>query len=162
MHTSEVLNMKVKEFMIRDVVKAHPNDRVRDVMKVLVDRKIGGLPICSEDGKLIGMVSDGDILRAIKPIEHKFYNYLLYMAFDEGQDMGTRLGNLADTEIINIAKTKEIICVTEDDEMEKAVELLAEHHFKKLPVIDRNKHIVGVISRGDVIRKIQTSIINAS
>lgn len=154
--------MKVKEFMIRDVIKAHPNDRVRDVMKVLVERKIGGLPICSEDGKLIGMVSDGDILRAIKPIEHRFYNYLLYVAFDEGQDMGTRLGNLANIEIINIAKTKEIVCVTEDDEMEKAVALLAEHHFKKLPVIDRNKHIVGVISRGDVMRKIQTSIINAS
>lgn len=154
--------MKVKEFMIRDVVTAHPNDRVRDVMKVLVDRKIGGLPICSEDGKLIGMVSDGDILRAIKPIEDRFYHYLLYMAFDEGQDMGTRLGNLSNIEIINIAKTKEIICVTEDEEMEKAVALLAEHHFKKLPVIDRNKHIVGVISRGDVMRKIQTSIINAS
>lgn len=154
--------MKVKEFMIRDVVKAHPNDRVRDVMQVLVDRKIGGVPICSEDGKLIGMVSDGDILRAIKPIEHRFYNYLVYMAFDEGQDMGTRLGNLAETEIINIAKTRDIICVSEDDDMEKAVALLSEHHFKKLPVIDRNRHIVGVISRGDIIRKIQTSIINAS
>jgi len=153
--------MKVKEFMIRDVVKGHPNDSVKDIMKILVENKIGGLPICSEDGKLIGMVSDGDILRAIKPIDHQFYHYLLYMAFDEGQDLGTRLGNLAKTEIINIANTRGIISVTEDDEMEKAVALLAEHHFKKLPVIDRNRHIVGVISRGDVIRKIQSSIINS-
>jgi len=153
--------MKVKEFMIRDVVKGHPNDSVKDIMKILVENKIGGLPICSEDGKLIGMVSDGDILRAIKPIDHQFYHYLLYMAFDEGQDLGTRLENLAKTEIINIANTRGIISVTEDDEMEKAVALLAEHHFKKLPVIDRNRHIVGVISRGDVIRKIQSSIINS-
>lgn len=154
--------MKVKEFMIRDVVKGHPNDSVKDIMKILVANKIGGLPICSEDGKLIGMVSDGDILRAIKPIDHQFYHYLLYMAFDEGQDLGTRLGNLAKTEIINIANTRGIISVTEDDEMEKAVALLAEHHFKKLPVIDHNRHIVGVISRGDVIRKIQSSIINCT
>ncbi len=154
--------MKVKEFMIRDVVKGHPNDSVKDIMKILVENKIGGLPICSEDGKLIGMVSDGDILRAIKPIDHQFYHYLLYMAFDEGQDLGTRLGNLAKTEIINIANTRGIISVTEDDEMEKAVALLAEHHFKKLPVIDRNRHIVGVISRGDVIRKIQSSIIKST
>ncbi|MBT2755600.1 CBS domain-containing protein [Mesobacillus foraminis] len=151
--------MKVKDFMIKDVVKAKPNESIKDVMSRLVEKKIGGLPICSEDGKLLGMVSDGDILRAIKPIDSRIYSYLLYMAFDEGQSLETRLDNLAETEIINIAKTRGIISVSENEDMEKAVSLLAEHHFKKLPVIDHNRHVVGVISRGDVIRKIQSSII---
>lgn len=152
--------MKVKDFMIKDVIKGRPNDSIKEIMKILVEKKIGGLPICSEDGKLLGMVSDGDILRAIKPVDRRIYNYLLYMAFDEGQSLETRLDNLAENEIINIAKTKGIISVSENEEMEKAVSLLAEHHFKKLPVIDHNRHVVGVISRGDVIRKIQSSILN--
>jgi len=152
--------MKVKEFMINDVIKANPKDSIKSIMTILVEQKIGGLPICSEDGKLIGMVSDGDILRAIKPVDPHLYHYMVYMVFDEGQDLETRLGNLAETEIINIAKTKGIVSVCEDDDMEKAVALLSKHHFKKLPVIDADKYVVGVISRGDVIRKIQTSLIN--
>jgi CBS domain-containing protein len=151
--------MKVKEFMITDVVKGQPNDSMKEIMRMLVENKIGGLPICSQDGKLLGMVSDGDILRAIKPIDPQVYHYLVYTAFNEGEDLDTRLEHLADMEIIQIAKTKGIVSLTEDDDMEKAVSLLAEHHFKKLPVINKNRHLVGVISRGDVIRKIQTSFL---
>ncbi|MCM3587389.1 CBS domain-containing protein [Mesobacillus maritimus] len=151
--------MKVKDFMITDVIKGHPNDSVTEIMKRMVENKIGGLPICSEDGKLIGMVSDGDILRAIKPIDPRFYHYLIFTAFGEGEDLGERLNKLAETEIINIAKTRGVISVTEEDDMEKAVSIFAQNHFKKLPVVNRNMHVVGVISRGDVIRKIQTSIL---
>jgi CBS domain-containing protein len=152
--------VKVKDFMIKDVITGHPNESIKEIMTKLVENQIGGLPICSEEGQLIGMVSDGDILRAIKPINPHLYHYMIYMVFDKGQDLETRIGNLADTPILNITKTKGIISVCENDNMEKAVELLAKHHFKKLPVIDPNSHIVGVISRGDVIRKIQTSLLD--
>lgn len=151
--------MKVKDFMIKDVIKGNPDNSVKEIMCILVDKKIGGLPICDEDGKLLGMVSDGDILRAIQPVDPHVYHYMVYMFFDEGQDLQSRIGNLADAKIIEIARTKGVISVSEEDDMEKAVGLLAKHHFKKLPVIDRNNRVVGVISRGDVIRKIQTSLL---
>ncbi|MDM5197370.1 CBS domain-containing protein [Fictibacillus enclensis] len=43
--------------------------------------------------------------------------------------------------------------------MEKVLQLLAKHHFKKLPVVNEEKRVVGVISRGDVIRKIEQTIL---
>lgn len=151
--------MKVKEFMIRDVIKGNPNNSIKEIMCLLVDKKIGGLPICDEEGKLLGMVSDGDILRAIQPVDPQIYHYMVYMFFDEGQDLKSRIGNLGETKITKIAKSKGLISVCEEDDMEKAVALLAKHHFKKLPVLDQNNHVVGVISRGDVIRKIQTTLL---
>lgn len=152
--------MKVRDFMIRDVIKGSPNNSIKEIMCKLVEKKIGGIPICDEEGKLVGMVSDGDILRAIQPVDPQIYHYLVYMFFAEGQDLKSRIGDLAETKIINIAKTKGIITVYENDDMEKAVSLLAKHHFKKLPVINQNRRVVGVISRGDVIRKIQTTLLS--
>ncbi|RDU35766.1 CBS domain-containing protein [Neobacillus piezotolerans] len=151
--------MKVKDFMITDVISAHPDMILTDVMALFVEKNIGGVPICGEDGKLLGMVTDGDILRAIQPIDRKIFNFLVYMEYMEEMDVKTRLKETAATPILSIAKTKNLITVTPDDEMDIAVKHLSTHHFKKLPVIDKENRVVGVISRGDVIRKIQSTIL---
>jgi CBS domain-containing protein len=52
------------------------------------------------------------------------------------------------------------VTVSPDDDMKQVVVILAKHHFKKLPVIDGENRVVGVISRGDAIRNIQNTIIN--
>lgn len=152
--------MKVREFMITNVIKAHPNDSIKEVMTMLVEKKVGGLPICETDGTLVGMVSDGDILRSIKPIEQRVYDFIFYMEYLGEENLQSRLKDLTEKEIIKIAKTKGLITVSPDDEIEHAVTLLSKHHFKKLPVVNPNNRVVGVISRGDVIRKIQKSILN--
>ncbi|MFE8697881.1 CBS domain-containing protein [Cytobacillus sp. FJAT-53684] len=151
--------MKVKEFMIEDVIIAHPNDSIKAVMTIFVERKVGGLPICDDDGYLLGMVSDGDILRSIKPIERRIYDFVFYMDYLGEENLQSRLSDLSEKEIIKIAKTKGIITVSPEDEIEHAVTLLSKHHFKKLPVVDQKNRVVGVISRGDVIRKIQRSLL---
>lgn len=154
-----VAYMKVKEFMITDVISAAPQMTLTEVMAMFVEKRIGGVPVCGDDGKLLGMVTDGDILRAIQPIDRKIFNFLLYMQYMEEIDVKTRLKETAGTPILSIAKTKNIVTVTPDDEMDIAVKHLSTHHFKKLPVIDEDGRVVGVISRGDVIRKIQSSIL---
>ncbi|RHW42064.1 CBS domain-containing protein [Neobacillus notoginsengisoli] len=151
--------MKVKEFMITDVISASPDMTLAEVMALFVDKKVGGVPICGEDGELLGMVTDGDILRAIQPIDRQIFDFLLYMEYAEEKDVKSRLDDSADRTIISIAKKKNLVTVSPEDKMDKAVKLLSQHHFKKLPVIDKNNRVVGVISRGDVIRKIQATIL---
>ncbi|MDN4075072.1 CBS domain-containing protein [Fictibacillus terranigra] len=120
--------MKVQEFMISNVIKANPDDTLRNVLRLLVQEKIGGVPVVDEHGKLLGMVSDGDILRSIKPRERQIYDFFSFV-------------------------------FSPQDEMEKVLHLLAKHHFKKLPVVEKEKRVVGVISRGDVIRRIQQALL---
>lgn len=151
--------MKVKEFMITDVISATPEMKLSEVMALFVEKKIGGVPVCGENSELLGMVTDGDILRVIQPIDRQIFDFLLYMQYAEEKNLKSRLKDTADRIIISIAKTKNLVTVSPEDEMDKAVKLLSQHHFKKLPVIDENNKVVGVISRGDVIRKIQASIL---
>ena len=152
--------MKVKDFMIETVVKASPDATIKEVMEIFVIRKIGGLPICERDGTLLGMVSDGDILRAIKPIDRRLYDFLYYMQYTESQDVQGRIEEITEAPIINIAKKKGLITVSPNDDIDHVVNLLSKHHFKKLPVLDEKNRVIGVISRGDVLRKIQASILS--
>ncbi|WP_256235455.1 CBS domain-containing protein [Bacillus sp. EB600] len=154
------MNMKVKDFMIKDVISVHPDATIKEVMKTFVDKKIGGLPIVNDEGKLAGIITDGDILRAIRPIDRHIQDYFNLITYIQEQNMESRLSELADLAIIKIAKTRGIVTVSPEDEMKQVVVILAKHHFKKLPVIDKENKVVGVISRGDAIRNIQNCIIN--
>jgi CBS domain-containing protein len=153
------MEMKVKDFMIREVISVHPETTIKEVMQTFVDKKIGGLPIVNNDGTLRGMITDGDILRAIKPIDRHIQDYFNLITYIQEQKMESRLSELADLPILKIAKTRGIVTVSPDDEMKQVVVILAKHHFKKLPVVDRENKVVGVISRGDAIRNIQNTIL---
>lgn len=146
--------------MVTDVISVSPSTSVKDVMKTFVDKKIGGVPIIDKDGILRGMVTDGDILRAISPIDRRIQDYFSFITYIAEEDLEHRLNEVAEMEIIKIAKTHGIITINPEDEMKKVVSLLSKHHFKKLPVIDKSQRVVGVISRGDVIRNIQQTILN--
>jgi CBS domain-containing protein len=154
------MKMKVKDFMIKDVISVHPDATIKEVMKTFVDKKIGGLPIVNEKGILKGIITDGDILRAIKPIDRHIQDYFNLITYIEEQNMESRLSELAGIPILKIAKTRGIVTVSPEDDMKHVVVILAKHHFKKLPVIDRENKVVGVISRGDAIRNIQNTMIN--
>jgi CBS domain-containing protein len=154
------MSMKVKDFMIKDVISVHPEASIKEVMKTFVEKKIGGLPIVNDEGLLKGIITDGDILRAIKPIDRHIQDYFNLITYIQEQNMESRLSELADLPIIKIAKTRGIITVSPEDDMKKVVVILAKHHFKKLPVIDKENKVIGVISRGDAIRNIQTTMIN--
>ena len=155
-----MINVQVKDFMVKDVISASPSSSVKEVMSLFVEKKIGGIPIIDEDSVLRGMVSDGDILRAISPVDRRIHDYFSLLTYVAEEDMENRLNELADRDILRIAKTHGIITVHPEDEMKKVVSLLSKHHFKKLPVVDDFNRVVGVISRGDVIRSIQETIIN--
>jgi CBS domain-containing protein len=154
------MKMKVKDFMIKDVISVRPDATIKEVMKTFVDKKIGGLPIVNDEGILKGIITDGDILRAIKPIDRHIQDYFNLITYIEEQNMESRLSELAELPILKIAKTRGIVTVSPEDDMKQVVVILAKHHFKKLPVIDKGNKVVGVISRGDVIRNIQNTIIN--
>jgi CBS domain-containing protein len=153
--------MKVKDFMIKDVVSMSPDAKLKEVMQTIVENKIGGLPLIHEDGKLAGIVTDGDILRAIKPVDRHIQDYFNFITYIQEQNLEGRLSEVANREIIKIAKKNGIVTVSPEEEMKEVIVLLSKHHFKKLPVVDKENKVVGVISRGDVIRNIQSTILES-
>lgn len=152
--------MKVKDFMITDVIFANKEDTIKNVMKILVDKKIGGVPIIDDKGILVGMISDGDIIRSINPKDGKMYDLISYAFYLKKEELEDDIELIKDTNIMTIAKHKNIYCVYPEDTMEKVLSIFSKHNLKKIPVINKDRKVVGVISRGDVIRYIQKKIID--
>lgn len=153
--------MKVKDFMIRNVYTIHGRDTLKEAIQKLIDYNIGGMPVVDDDGKLIGMLSDGDILRYMKPRRRISYDYNFYMPFlytkEELEEIASYLKTVC---VIEIARKRPLYTVCEDDNLERVLNILATHRFKKVPVINEKREVVGVISRGDLIRVIQKRLID--
>lgn len=61
--------MLVKDFMIKEVYVARPDFTLKEILRILIENKVGGVPVVDEHDKLLGMVTDGDILRYLTPAE---------------------------------------------------------------------------------------------
>lgn len=114
---------RVKDVMTTLVVMIHPNDSIQQVARRLVRNRISGAPVV-QDGKVLGIISDVDIDR-------------------------TQAGSLRPaTDLMSTP----VVTVGPDDSLFKAAQLLERHGIKRLPVVDSEGFLLGIISRGDLVR----------
>lgn len=119
--------MKVKDVMHKGVDWVSPETPVAEIARLMQAHDIGCIPI-GEDDHLIGMVTDRDIV--CKGLARKDFNAARTTARD--------------------VMTEGIHCCREDDDLAKAVHHMESLKIRRLPVINKNKRMVGMISLGDV------------
>jgi CBS domain-containing protein len=119
--------MKVKEVMHKGVDWVVPDTPVTDIAKLMCQHDIGAIPI-GENDRLIGMVTDRDIV--CKGLAEDGFDASRATARD--------------------VMTPGIHCCREDDELAKAVRHMEELKVRRLPVINKSKRMVGILSLGDV------------
>lgn len=144
--------MQAHEIMKNHVIKVKEYDLVGFVIEKFIEYGISGLPIVNERNEMVGYISDGDIMRYIGKqddivLSTFFFTQLVKGDFDAFEDRATRIMNL---NVLEIAK-KSVHKVSWNEEIENIAAILGKKQIKKLPV-ERNGVLVGIISRGDVIR----------
>lgn len=144
--------MVVKDFMIQDVYVARPTFTLKQLLQIMIENKIGGLPIVDEHDKLISMVTDGDILRYLAPKDAIFKDYFTYIPTLPGQQLDDSVKRKLEDTVSNLLKNFTIATVSPESQLEDVVSMISKNHFKKIPVVDADKRVVGIISRGDTLR----------
>jgi CBS domain-containing protein len=118
----------VREIMTADATCVGENDSVRDAARKLRELEVGALPICGEDNRLKGMVTDRDITINVVA---------------EGKDPeSTKVSELAQGEVVTIGA---------DDSIDELLRTMTEHAVRRVPVIDGHD-LVGIVSQADVAR----------
>jgi CBS domain-containing protein len=150
--------MQVRDFMNYHVYTATPTTIVSELLIIFEKNRIGYVPVVDGKGNLLGVVSDGDIVRFLSPQEKVYVSY--YMTYiSEAETIEDVLRYKMDTTIDKIMVKKHIKTLSPDDNFESALKLISKHHFKKLPVVNGAGRVVGIISRGDIIRQLsKTSV----
>lgn len=142
--------LKVKEFMIPNVISIKPNDTIKELLKLLTKHHIGGVPVIDNQNKLIGMVSDGDIIRYLAPKDESIHDFIYDIFVEEGETEQEVLKEKINTTIDKFMHKQPIYSLKEEDTLEKAIYILSQHHFKKLPVLNLESNVIGIVSRGDI------------
>jgi len=121
---------KARDIMTPDCTCIGENDTLLDAAKRLAELDVGALPVCGEDDRLKGMLTDRDIV---------------VKALAKGKDPGsTKAGELSQGD-------GQTITIGADDSIEEALRTMAEHQVRRLPVID-GRRLVGIVSQADVAR----------
>jgi CBS domain-containing protein len=130
--------MKVKDVMHKGVDWVSPDTPVTDIAKLMRKHDIGAIPI-GENDRLIGMVTDRDIV-------------CQGLAMD-----GFNAARATAREVM----TPGIHCCREDDDLAKAVRHMEQLQVRRLPVINKNKRMVGILALGDIGRSAPTDLLSA-
>jgi CBS domain-containing protein len=116
--------MKVNDVMSRDVHLAKPDDSIREIAKKMAKEDIGFMPVGDHD-RLVGTITDRDIV---------------VRAIAIGKDGDARVRDVM---------SKEVMYCYADQEMDDVVQNMGNIQVRRLPVVDRNKRLVGVVSLAD-------------
>ena len=143
----------LESIMKRDVYTLPANATVAEAMQVLVDRHISAAPLVDEQGKAVGFVSDGDIMRYLSKRSQMLMDPVVMImqtvdADGGNQDFARKLDELMGMPAKSIG-AKGIIGVDVHADLPEVCRVLGENHLKKVPVLDEGQ-VVGVINRSDI------------
>lgn len=144
--------MYIKDIMTRDVITVTMEDNVEKCASLLIKHNLSGLPVLDEAGKLVGIVTEGDLIRRASRIKGpavlEVLGGLIYLDspkkfIDELKNsMGQKAGDVM---------TKKVVTVDPDQTIEEGATLLVEKKVKRLPVVNKEGELVGIVSRRDIM-----------
>lgn len=140
--------MNVRELMKTDVVTAVPDETLKDAAKTLVERGISGMPVCEEDGRVVGVISEGDILYKERGGLERRGGPLAWLV-DGTSDAEVRK---AHARAVREAMTAPAITIAPNRPAAAAARLMVEKGVNRLPVVTLDGRLVGIVTRADLVR----------
>ena len=122
--------MKIKDIVeeSRGVITVKASDKVGDALKVLLEKKINNMPVLDDGGKLVGMISERDVLREV---------------YANPDGMSTRL--------VGDAMTKDIIVCVAGDDLDYIMNIMTKNNIRHIPIMS-GQTLTGIVTIRDVIR----------
>jgi CBS domain-containing protein len=135
--------------MTAKVVTVTPDTPVGEVARILLERRISGVPVVDTSGRLVGIVTEGDLMRRPELETERRRPWWLGMVADEraqAEEYAKAHGSRAED-----VMTRNVVTVTEDTPVSDIARLLERHRIKRVPVV-RDGTLVGIVSRANLIQ----------
>jgi CBS domain-containing protein len=153
-----MVKTRISKIMTKDVITINPEDSVKDLIKILSDNSISGVPVVNNKHEVIGIISEKDILKALKT-EFKTFSLIfpsshaLGMTFEETttlREIKDVLKELEKFKIKKIMKTK-VITSDQNSTISEIANIMVKNNINRVPVI-KDEKLIGIVTRGDIIK----------
>ncbi len=124
------MNTRAKDIMTTELIVGHSQMTMEEAIKILVNNRITGMPVLDETRKIIGVVSEYDIIKSVN---------------EDGDKKPIELTT-------PIRYTQKVTTITEDTTLDEILRLFKEKKVRRLPVLNNDNQLVGIITRRDIMR----------
>ena len=138
--------MKVRDLMTRNVATIGPEALLKDVAAIFAERGISGLPVVDEEGHLLGVVSEADILFKERGSEDRQQGFLLWI-LSGGPEAEAKLA----ARTVREAMTSPALTIEAGRQVSEAARRMTEYGINRLPVLEGGT-LVGIVTRTDLVR----------
>lgn len=144
--------MLAKDIMNKSVIAVQKDATIEEVARILTEHNVSGAPVVNAEGKMVGIVTEGDLLhKETNPRAPFFLNILGAFIYISGVERYREdFKKLAATRVSEMMTTK-VFTVSENTEIEQVAALMVNHNIKRVPVVEKDA-LVGIISRADIVR----------
>lgn len=142
--------LMVRDVMTTDVVTVRADTPFKELVQAMAERRVSGVPVVGEDGTLVGIVTEADLLIAEEEAEEprrrrSFLEWFIHptrLADIEGRADGVRARDIM---------TRTVVTVGPDVPLREALKVLLDAGVRRLPVVDADERVVGIVSRRDLL-----------
>ena len=147
-----VSRILVKDIMMTTVVSIKRNADLHEAARLLSENRISGMPVVDDNNRVIGVISEADVLMlAGMKREHTFKDILRNIL---GEPVPARSGGNKVEDVMSFPP----ITSKADDEVMEVAKIFEERRIKRLPVVDNDGKLLGIVSRADIVRAIGKKI----
>ncbi|WP_017718874.1 CBS domain-containing protein [Kamptonema formosum] len=143
----------VADVMTRDPIVVRPETPLQEAIQILAERRIGGLPVVDSGGKLVGIISETDLMwRETGATPPPYIMLLDSLIFLENPARYERELHKALGQTVGEVMSPGAITATPDKPLREAAKLMHDRGINRLPVLDSAGHVIGILTRGDIVR----------
>jgi len=144
--------LKAQDIMTRDPLTLRPDDDIVAAARIMIEKRINGLPVVDEAGALVGVITQSDLVAQQKTLNlpsvfTMFDGFLPLASLDRVEAEFKKITAMT----VAQAMTRDPIFVAPDTPLDRIASLMADRHYHTLPVVDAGR-LVGVLGKEDVIR----------
>ncbi|MCC7345803.1 MAG: CBS domain-containing protein [Variibacter sp.] len=141
--------MNAADVMVTDVVTVSPDATVQEVAKLLLAKRISGVPVVDAEGRLVGLVSEGDLIR--RPESGTSRRHPWWLAMLAGRDaLAAEYIKEHGSKVADVM-TRKVISIAPETSLNEVANLLERNAIKRVPVVKDGK-VVGIVSRANLLQ----------
>ncbi len=141
--------MKVKEIMVKDVTSISPETGADEALDLLEKMQISGLPVIDENGKLVGMFTEKDVLSYILPSYIEKVGRFIYE--ENPKSTKKKFMELNKIKVRQLMR-KDVVTTTEETTLCEVARIMLTQKARRIPVVDKSGKVVGIVARCDILK----------
>ena len=147
--------MKARDVMVSPVITVGDDATVQDVAKTMIARRISAVPVIDKAGKLVGVVTEADLMHRIEAGTERPYSWWLHMLSGDRAMAADYVKSHA-RKIADVM-TREVKAAGPETPLVDIAELFETHHVKRVPIVNEAGDLVGIVSRANIVQAVASA-----